>query len=317
MQAMQTKVFGSSSLRRKCLTNSVLIIRIFAVFLTVGCLQASAEGYSQKISLSVKNAPLVQVFQQIEKQSGYSFIYAKEQVQKMKPVDLHVVKADLQTVLQMLFRGQTFNYTISGGNIIIKEKPAPDNQVAVVEQAPAFTVRGKIINEEGAPLEGVSVVLKTSNVGVVTSADGVFAIEVPEAGDVLIFSYVGYENLERKVTAAANLNITLKQKNTEGQEVVVVGYGGVRKSDLTGSVSSVKSKELTAYPATSAVQALQGRAAGVLVQANNGNPGGGFKIRVRGGTSVNASSDPIFVVDGFAGALLPPPEDIECRRISN
>jgi TonB-linked SusC/RagA family outer membrane protein len=315
MQHMQTTANGTSSMKRKCLTHSVFIVRIFAVLLTVGCLQASAEGFSQKISLSVKNTPLVKVFQQIEKQSGYSFIYAKEQVEKMKPVDLHVVKADLQTVLQMLFREQSLTYTISGGNIIIKEKPIIPIQASYVEQAPPFTVRGKIVNEVGAPMEGVSVVLKTSNVGVVTGADGVFSIEVPEAGDVLIFSYVGYENMERKVSAASTINLTLKQKETESQEVVVVGYGGVRKSDLTGSVSSVKSKELTAYPATSAVQALQGRAAGVLVQANNGNPGGGFKIRVRGGTSVNASSDPIFVVDGFAGALLPPPEDIESMEI--
>jgi len=304
-----------SSPRRKSLIKMILIMKLFALFLTVGCLQASAKGFSQKISLSVKNAPIVQIFQEIEKQTGYSFIYAKEQVGKMKPIDLHVVKVELFTVLKMVFSDQTFTYTISGGNIIIKEKPVAKNEEVPFEPAPPFIVTGKIVDDEGKPLEGVSVVLKSSKKGVSTDNDGKFSIEVPQGGDVLVLSYVGFENRELRVSNPGELSITMKLKDAEAQEVVIVGYGGVRKSDLTGSVSSVKSKDLTAYPATNAVQALQGRSAGVLVQANNGNPGGGYKIRVRGGTSVNASSDPIFVVDGFAGALLPPPEDIESMEI--
>ncbi|MCU0404951.1 MAG: TonB-dependent receptor [Chitinophagaceae bacterium] len=99
------------------------------------------------------------------------------------------------------------------------------------------------------------------------------------------------------------------------EDVVVIGYGTVKKSDLTGSVSTVKSKDLTAYPAVGLAQALQGRAAGVTVQSNNGDPGGGFRVRVRGGTSINASSDPVYVVDGFVGGILPPPEDIESLEV--
>lgn len=180
---------------------------------------------------------------------------------------------------------------------------------------PPFTVRGRIVDNQGKPLEGVSIVLRSSKQGVSTDVQGRFTIEVPQGGDLLLVSYVGFETKEIRVTSAGEQNITLEQKETDTQEVVVVGYGAVRKSDLTGSVASVKAKDLTAYPATSAIQALQGRTAGVQVQANNGNPGGGFRIRVRGGTSVNASSDPIFVVDGFAGGQLPPPEDIESMEI--
>ncbi len=226
----------------------------------------------------------------------------------------------MMKVLAILFTGGCLQanaqgFAISGGNTIIEEKPVAVTDEVSIAPAPPFTITGSITNEEGKPLEGVSVVLKSSNKGVSTNNNGKFSIEVPQVGDVLIFSYVGYEIREMKVSTSTDLDIRLKQKEEEAQEVVVVGYGGVRKSDLTGSVSSVKAKDLTAYPATSAVQALQGRTAGVLVQANNGNPGGGFKIRIRGGTSVNANSDPIFVVDGFAGALLPPPEDIESMEI--
>jgi len=315
MQIMQKTAYDAFSQPGKCLIKIILIMKVTAFLLLVGCLHASGKGFSQKISLSLKNKPLVEVFQKIETLTGYGFIYAKEQVSKMKPVDLHVVKTELFTVLEMVFKKQVFSYTISGGNIIIKEKPDTKVERETVEQAPPFNITGRIVNEEGKPLEGVSVVLKTSKKGVSTNSEGRFSIEVPQGSNVLVFSYVGLESREIKVSEATFLDITMKPKDTESQEVIIVGYGGVRKSDLTGSVSSVKRKDLTAYPATNAVQALQGRTAGVLVQANNGNPGGGFKIRVRGGTSVNASSDPIFVVDGFAGALLPPPEDIESMEI--
>ena len=106
-----------------------------------------------------------------------------------------------------------------------------------------------------------------------------------------------------------NFNVQLAPDMRTLSEVVVVGYGTVKRSDLTGAVSSVKAEELTAYPAIDADQALQGRAAGVNISATNGAPGADMKIRIRGGTSINASSDPIFVVDGFVGAALPPPED--------
>jgi len=312
---MQKTAYGAFSQSRKCMIKIILIMKMTAFLLIVGCLHVGAKGFSQKISLSLKNAPLEEVFQKIETQTGYGFIYAKEQLTKMKPVDLYFVKAELRTVLETVFKDQVFSYTISGENIIIKEKPESKVEQEYFEQAPPYIVTGRIVNEEGKPLEGVSVVIKNSKTGVSTNGEGRFSIEVAPGSNVLVITYVGLESREIKVSGATILNITMKPDEAESREVVVVGYGGVRKSDLTGSVSSVKSKDLTAYPATNAVQALQGRAAGVLVQANNGNPGGGFKIRVRGGTSVNASSDPIFVVDGFAGALLPPPEDIESMEI--
>ena len=313
---MQKTTYGVfSPLGRKSLVKIFLIMKLIAIFLIAAALQVSGKGFSQKISLSVTNTPIVQVFQELEKQSGYSFIYAKEQLGKMAPIDLHVVKTDLSKVLKMIFRDQLFTYVMSGDNIIIKEKPAIKNEAPYLQEAPLYIVTGKIMDEEGRPLEGVSVMVKRTMKGVSSNKEGRFSIEVPQGGAVLIFSYVGFETRDMKISTAGEVDIRMTKKEKESEEIIVVGYGGVRKSDLTGSVASVKGKDLTAYPATNAVQALQGRSAGVLVQANNGNPGGGYKIRVRGGTSVNASSDPIFVVDGFAGAILPPPEDIESMEI--
>src|SRR5690606_25764297 len=167
----------------------------------------------------------------------------------------------------------------------------------------------QITEENGEPIPGASVLVKGTTVGTAADLDGRYTLSAPGHG-TLVFSFIGYESQEVNVANRAIINVSLKPTLSDLQEVVVVGYGTQKRSDLTGAVSSVKSEQLTAYPAIDAVQALQGRAAGVQIQATNGAPGAALKVRVRGGTSINASSDPIFVVDGFVGAAMPPPEDI-------
>jgi len=170
-------------------------------------------------------------------------------------------------------------------------------------------ISGQITEENGEPIPGASVLVKGTTVGTAADIEGRYTLSAPGSGS-LVFSFIGYESQEVNIGNRAIINVSLKPVLSDLQEVVVVGYGTQRRSDLTGSVSSVKSEQLTAYPAVDAVQALQGRAAGVQIQATNGAPGADLKVRVRGGTSINASSDPIFVVDGFVGAAMPPPEDI-------
>ncbi len=170
-------------------------------------------------------------------------------------------------------------------------------------------INGQITEESGEPIPGASVLVKGSTVGTAADLDGRYSLSA-SANSTLVFSFIGYESQEVNVGNRTVINISLQPTLSDLQEVVVVGYGTQKRSDLTGSVSSVKSEQLTAYPAIDAVQALQGRAAGVQIQATNGAPGADLKVRVRGGTSINASSDPIFVVDGFVGGAMPPPEDI-------
>lgn len=173
----------------------------------------------------------------------------------------------------------------------------------------SIQISGQITEENGEPIPGASVLVKGTTVGTAADLDGRYTLSAPGNG-TLVFSFIGYESQEVNVANRAIINVSLKPTLSDLQEVVVVGYGTQKRSDLTGAVSSVKSEQLTAYPAIDAVQALQGRAAGVQIQATNGAPGAALKVRVRGGTSINASSDPIFVVDGFVGAAMPPPEDI-------
>jgi TonB-linked SusC/RagA family outer membrane protein len=177
-------------------------------------------------------------------------------------------------------------------------------------------VTGRVTDAAGNPLEGVSVMVKgPEKTGTSTDKDGQFSIQVPSGSATLVFSFTGMVMQEVSLGGRSSLSVTMVASESVMEDVVVIGYGTVKKSDLTGSVSTVKSKDLTAYPAVGLAQALQGRAAGVTVQSNNGDPGGGFRVRVRGGTSINASSDPVYVVDGFVGGILPPPEDIESLEV--
>jgi len=178
------------------------------------------------------------------------------------------------------------------------------------------TISGTVTSQtDGEALPGVNVIVKGTNSGTSTDFDGNYSINVSDANATLVFSYIGYVTKEMKVSGNT-LNVVLAEDLAALEEVVVVGYGSRKKSDLTGAVSSVNSEELTAFPVLDAAQALQGRAAGVVVQSNNGGePGAPINIQIRGNTSINASSSPLIVVDGFVGATFPQPNDIQSIEV--
>jgi len=161
------------------------------------------------------------------------------------------------------------------------------------------TITGKVISKDGETVPGVNVVLKGTVVGTITDADGKYSISVPGKGSILVFSFLGFEKQEITIADQGTVNVTLNPSVESISEVVVIGYGHTKKSDLTGSVVSVKSDEIKSVHGTTFDQALQGRAAGVQVTQSNGVPGGETNIRIRGTSSVNASSEPLYVIDGM------------------
>ncbi len=163
-------------------------------------------------------------------------------------------------------------------------------------------ISGQVKDEQGATLPGVSVVVKGTTFGTTTDAQGNYNLSVAGANSTLVFSYVGYEAQEIVVGNRASIDLALKTDDKSLNEVVVIGYGTARKSDLTGAVASVKQSELQERPAPSLNQALQGRMAGVQVNNNSGRPGGRTTVRIRGFSSINSSNNPLYVVDGV---LLP------------
>lgn len=183
--------------------------------------------------------------------------------------------------------------------------------------AQKLDVTGSVIDGNGVPVVGASVVIKGKTTGTTTDAKGHFSLSASK-GDVLTVSFIGYKPVE--AAAVARMKITLEEESQAVDEVVVIGYGSVKKSDLTGSVSTIKADDLMAAPSHSVDQMLRGKAAGLQVFTGSNEPGASATIRIRGTSSVHGSNDPLYVVDGFpigsAGNLKAiSPEDIESIEV--
>ena len=159
-------------------------------------------------------------------------------------------------------------------------------------------IKGKVTDENGSPIVGVSVIEKTSKKGTQTDQQGNFSITVPPSAKALVFSSIGIKSSTENITGKETVNVTLERSTSTGDEVVVIGYSTVKRKDLTGTVSSVGAKQLKDIPLSSAAEALQGRLAGVQVTASEGAPGADLIIRVRGGGSITQDNSPLYIVDG-------------------
>ncbi|GAA0881246.1 TonB-dependent receptor [Algoriphagus jejuensis] len=266
-----------------------------------------------EVRIDKKSITVDQLFKSIERQTPFNFLYDHRDLNSSAVILLQEQKGSVESFLKQVSYQSNLRFRQVNHGIDVKENPQLP-YVTIAEQGQFVDVEGTIVDRTGAPIPGVTVIVQGTTQGTVSDVDGKFSIDV-QPGGVLVFSFIGYEQLTIQVGNQTQLNITLLESMSALEEVVVVGYGTTKKSDLTGSVSSVKAEELTAFPVANAVQALQGRAAGVSVQANNGDPGGALKVRIRGGNSINASSDPLYVVDGFIGGTLPPPEDIQSIEV--
>ncbi len=176
------------------------------------------------------------------------------------------------------------------------------------------TLNGKVTDENGAPLEGVAIKLKGTNNGTQTSIAGTYKISIPNTGAVVVFSYVGYKNLERKVSSTSTLNVQLEKINATLDDLVVIGYQSVKRKDVMASVSSISAKDLRDMPANSAAEVLNGRLAGVTATSAEGSPDANIRIRVRGGMSITGDNSPLYILDGVQveNALnLLSPQDIQ------
>ena len=280
------------------LTKALLIMKFTATILLVACLEVSATGNSQTITLSENNASLEKIFREVKRQTSYDFWYESKLLKQARKVDIHVTNVSLEQVLDICFQNQQLSYSIAEKTIIVKPRATPLEEI-VTAPPPPIDITGKIIGEEGQPLVGASVKLKGTQTGTTSDANGNFALQVPDAGGVLVISYIGYQTIEMAVSKnTSSLNIVLKQAVSSVEEVVVVGYGTRKRRDLTGSVSSIDASQIEKVPVNTVDQAIQGRAAGVNVTNNDGTPGGSVFVQIRGIGSLGSNA-PLYVIDGY------------------
>lgn len=271
-----------------------------------------------RINLDVKNTPLRKVFLLIESQTGLSIGYNATHVADNQLISYKAAATPLSTVLLDLLKDyEGAVKQVDDSHIFLKvEKIKAAPQVVAQATAPAtVTITGTVTDENNQPVPGVSIHEKTSRVNTTTDENGKYTIKV-NIGDVLVYNFIGFAPQEVTVTSENVLNVRLKSQNSQLQEVVAIGYQSVRKSDLTGAVSSVKASEMNLTTPTVG-QAIVGKVAGVQVSQVSGAPYKSTKIRVRGVGSMRASSDPLYVVDGYPvdADVFINPEDIETLDI--
>ena len=274
----------------------LLIMKITAVLIFVLCIHSFANSYgqTQKINLSMENASFREVIERLEKESGYYVVIKYDQNILDKRVDVNFRKATVIEILDDLLNDTGLGYKIIDKYIAISalsDVNAPDKQLK--------TISGKITDSSGASLPGVSVFVKGTTTGLVADSNGKYSLtNVPENA-TLVFSFVGMLTQEIAIGNKTTINVVLEENTVGIEEVIAIGYGTMKKSDLTGSISSISSKDLQKTMITTPDQALQGRVAGVQVRTDSHAPGGGISVQVRGTSSLSASGQPLYVVDGF------------------
>lgn len=253
-----------------------------------------AAETQQKITLSNPGLTLKTAFDEIEKQTRLSVDYEASKIDLSCPVNTRVVNMDLDEALRLLLKNTGYTYTLKGGHLIISLPEPP-------QEAKKKTVTGIVTDPDGLPVIGANVIEKGTANGTITDMDGNFRLNVQDRA-VLTVTYIGYAPRDIATGSQTRLTIRLSEDTQALEEVVVVGYGVQRKSDVTGAISVATADELLARPQFNALEGLRGKAAGVNILSSTGNPLGlnesGPRIIIRGMNSLNTSSDPLFVVDG-------------------
>jgi len=280
----------------------LLVVMKLTFILTIFFTYSFAASKAQLITIKVKNEPIKEVLLKLGQISGYDFIYNADLLSELPKVTLDVKDKPIEQVLEQCFTSLDMDIVSKEDKTIVlklKRKSAGSQLSASTLSLQQLLVEGRVLNQEAKALEGVSVFLKNNpKIGTTTNSDGYYNISVP-SGSTLVFSYTGYQKTEENVNNRTQVNVTLLEQESALDEVVVVGYGAVKRGDLTGSVSTVAEKDIKSTPIVALDRAMQGRVAGVNVTTNSARPGGATTVRIRGTGSVNAGNEPLYVIDGF------------------
>ncbi len=279
-------------------------MRLICLFMVLGLLQVTASSYSQstKISVSGNNLSIEEVFEQIEDQSEFSFFYNLKQLDLSKKVNVSFENQSIETVLNEILGGSGMTYTVKDRLIVVH---STNETVSDATDARQAAVTGKVNNVKGESLPGVTVVVKGTTKGAVTDINGQYTISGVQANATLVFSFIGMKTQEVVVGNQSSINITMEDETIGLEDVVVVGYGTMKKSDVVGSISSVSQEKLEESSSPNIFQALQGSAPGISISRGSGEPGQSGNIQIRGVTSISASNNPLIIFDGipFAGSM--------------
>ena len=283
-----------------------LKMKITTILLLVSLLKIQASTYSQntKITLNVKEETVGQIFNKIETISEFRFLYESDKIDLDRKITLNVEKKNISEVLQMLFKGTDVEYKTNDRQILLTIKPkvssaTKESKTSFIKAEQLIEVKGVVSDENNIPLPGVNIVVKGTTVSAQTDFDGKFSIKVENGNGVLVFSYIGFVTQEIAIKNRATINVTLLEDVGTLSEVVLIGYGTVKRKDLTGAVSTIKAEKIAEIPTNNALEVLQGRISGLDMTKSDGQAGSGLSFTLRGNRSLSASNAPLILLDGI------------------
>lgn len=270
--------------------------RLLALLLCLfsSALTSTVAAQESKMTLNMKNTPLSEVLNQIEKKSSYSFLVRSNDVNLKSVVSVNVKDKSIEDILTQLFDKSQISFEIIGKNISIFKLQNSNSKLQNSKEL--RNVTGTVIDQNGEPIIGASILDRNTKTGTITDVNGNFTLKASDQ-TTLAISYIGYSPLEVKVGSQSKIKIQLKENVKELDEVVVIGYGTVKKIDLTGAVANVKGSDIKSQGKSDLTSSLQGKMPGVQIESAGGAPGSGTRILIRGvGTLGNSA--PLYIVDG-------------------
>ena len=280
-----------------------IIFVLFSFFV----LQAN-ETYGQltKISLDLTNVTVGQFLDEVENNTEFRFIYKITDVNLKRKITINVKKDVITNILNDVFKNTKTKYRAINKRIYLTELIHSPESKKIIEEAalnpnPQTSITGEVMDKDGQPLPRANILEKGTTNGTQTDFDGKFTLPISDSNATLTISYIGFISQDVALNERREVSVVLLENEDMLDEVVVIGYGSVRKSDLTGSVSSISSEEITQLPTIRIDDALQGRATGLQVTSTGSTPGAKTSIRIRGSNSLNSDNEPLYVIDGFVG----------------